>query len=49
MPAFAFEALDAQGRTQSGMLEADSAKAARGQLRAQALVPLSVADRKSVV
>ena len=43
MPAFAFEALDAQGRTQSGMLEADSAKAARGQLRAQALVPLSVA------
>ncbi|MGP1692667.1 MAG: type II secretion system F family protein, partial [Giesbergeria sp.] len=43
MPAFAFEALDAQGQTRTGVLEADNAKAARGQLRAQALVPLSVA------
>lgn len=43
MPAFAFEALDAQGQTRSGVLEADNAKAARSQLRAQALVPLSVA------
>ena len=43
MPAFAFEALDAQGKTRSGVLEADNAKAARSQLRAQALVPLAVA------
>jgi len=42
MPAFAFEALDAQGQTRTGMLEADNAKAARSQLRAQALVPLAV-------
>ena len=43
MPAFSFEALDAQGQTRTGVLEADSAKAARSQLRAQALVPLLVA------
>ena len=42
MPAFVFEALDAQGQTRTGMLEADNAKAARSQLRAQALVPLAI-------
>ena len=42
MPAFAFEALDARGETRTGVLEADNARAARGQLRAQALVPLAV-------
>ncbi len=42
MPAFSFEALDDQGQTRKGVLEADTAKAARSQLRAQALVPLAV-------
>jgi general secretion pathway protein F len=42
MPAYAFEALDAQGQTRKGIMEADSAKSARGLLRAQSLVPLSV-------
>ena len=42
MPAFSFEALDAQGQTRNGLMEADTAKAARSMLRAQALVPLSV-------
>jgi len=42
MPAYAFEALDAQGQTRRGVLEADSARAARSQLRAQDLVPLQV-------
>lgn len=42
MPAFAFEALSADGHTRKGTIEADSAKAARGLLRAQALVPLKV-------
>ena len=42
MPAFSFEALDAQGQTRKGLVEADTAKAARSMLRAQALVPLSV-------
>jgi general secretion pathway protein F len=42
MPAYAFEALDAQGATQKGVIEADTAKAARGMLRSRALVPLEV-------
>jgi len=42
MPAYKFEALDAAGRTKSGLLDADSAKSARAQLRAQLLVPLEV-------
>ena len=42
MPAFIFEALDAQGQTRKGTLEADNARAARSQLRSQALVPLQV-------
>ena len=42
MPVYSFEALTAEGLTRKGVLEADSAKAARGLLRAQALVPLKV-------
>ena len=42
MPAFSFDALDAQGQTRKGLMEADTAKAARSLLRAQALVPLAV-------
>lgn len=42
MPAYRFEALDAKGKSSTGLLEADNAKAARAQLRAQSLVPLAV-------
>jgi general secretion pathway protein F len=42
MPAYSFEALDAQGETRKGVMEADTAKAVRSLLRAQALVPLQV-------
>jgi general secretion pathway protein F len=42
MPAYRFEAIDAAGKSSTGLLEADNAKAARSQLRAQALVPLQV-------
>ncbi len=42
MPAFKFEALDAAGKSSTGLLEAENAKAARSQLRGQSLVPLSV-------
>ncbi|HET9821733.1 MAG TPA: type II secretion system inner membrane protein GspF [Burkholderiaceae bacterium] len=42
MPAYKFEALDAAGKSRSGLVEADNAKAARAQLRAQSLVPLDV-------
>ncbi|NMM10652.1 MAG: type II secretion system inner membrane protein GspF [Polaromonas sp.] len=43
MPAYSFEALTADGVTRKGIIEADTARAARGLLRAQALVPLVVA------
>ncbi|MEZ5644543.1 MAG: type II secretion system inner membrane protein GspF [Burkholderiaceae bacterium] len=42
MPAYSFEALDAKGATQKGLIDADTARAARSLLRARALVPLSV-------
>ncbi len=42
MPAYKFEALNAAGKPTTGLLEADNAKAARAQLRAQSLVPLDV-------
>jgi len=44
VPAYKFEALDATGKSTTGLLEADNARAARAQLRAQALVPLDVAQ-----
>ena len=34
MPAYKFEALDASGKSTTGLLDAENAKAARGQLRA---------------
>ncbi len=43
MPAYRFEALQADGQVRKGTLEADSARSARSQLRAQSLVPLDVA------
>ncbi|MGV3498551.1 MAG: type II secretion system inner membrane protein GspF [Hydrogenophaga sp.] len=42
MPAYTFEALDADGQTHKGLIDADTARAARSQLRARALVPLAV-------
>jgi general secretion pathway protein F len=42
MAAFRFEALDAAGKTITGLVDADNPKAARAQLRAQHLVPLKV-------
>jgi len=42
MPAYRFEALQSDGQPRKGTLEADSARSARSQLRAQGLVPLQV-------
>ncbi|MGV2288431.1 type II secretion system inner membrane protein GspF [Trinickia sp. YCB016] len=42
MPAFRFEAIDAAGKAQKGVLDADTARGARGQLRSQGLTPLVV-------
>ncbi len=48
MPAYSFEAIDQQGQPRKGVLEADTARSARGMLRAQALIPLSVTAVGSV-
>jgi len=42
MPAFSYESVDALGATKKGVVNADSARAARADLRAQGLVPISV-------
>ena len=43
MASFHFEASNAAGRIEQGLIEADSARAARTSLRARGLVPLAVA------
>ena len=42
MPAYKFEAMQTDGNVRKGVLEADTAKAARAALRMQSLVPLAV-------
>ena len=42
MPAFRYEAVDAGGITRKGVLNADSPRAARSDLRLQGLTPLNV-------
>lgn len=42
MSAFRFEAVDAQGRLQQGLLDADNARAARDRLRADGLTPTAI-------
>ena len=42
MPAYKYEALDAAGRTQTGLVEADTPRTARAQLRDRGLTPLSL-------
>ena len=42
MPAFDYQALDRRGRLKKGMLEGDSARQVRQQLRDQGLAPTKV-------
>jgi general secretion pathway protein F len=42
MPAFRYEAVDASGASKKGVVNADSARSARADLRAQGLVPIKV-------
>ncbi len=42
MPAFSYEAVDAAGASKKGIVNADSPRAARSDLRAQGLVPITV-------
>jgi len=46
MAAFEYQALDAAGRTRKGVVSADSPKAARRELRRQALTPLKLAPTR---
>jgi len=42
MPAYQFTALEADGKTRKGIIEADTARGARSSLRSQSLIPLEV-------
>ena len=42
MPAFEYKALDTKGKQQKGVMEADTARHARGLLREQRLMPLEI-------
>lgn len=46
MAAFAFEAVNAKGKTQKGVLEGDNARQIRQQLREQKLIPVTVEQVK---
>ena len=43
MPAYTYEAISESGATEHGVIEADSERAAKTQLRAQSLIPLKLA------
>jgi len=43
MPAYTYEAITESGATERGVVEADSERAAKSQLRAQSLIPLKLA------
>ena len=47
MEAFRYQALDAAGRTVSGVVQADTARQARTQLRARGLLPSRQSDRNA--
>ncbi|MER1967080.1 type II secretion system inner membrane protein GspF [Castellaniella sp. GW247-6E4] len=46
MPSYQYEAVDAAGRGERGMVDADSERGARQTLRARGLVPLSVVETR---
>ena len=44
MGAFEYQAIDSEGKTQKGLIEADTAKQARQQLRGMSLMPLQIGE-----
>jgi general secretion pathway protein F len=48
MPAFRYEAVDAQGRLARGSLDAETARSARDRLRAQGLIPTAVSESHAI-
>ncbi|HDH96539.1 MAG TPA: type II secretion system protein GspF, partial [Proteobacteria bacterium] len=47
MPVFSYRALDARGRTRSGVIDADSASAARDKLKRMGLFPTKVSQERA--
>jgi general secretion pathway protein F len=47
MPSYSFEAMQSDGAVRRGVIDAETVKAARGLLRAQALVPLALAPQNA--
>ncbi|RUO78433.1 type II secretion system inner membrane protein GspF [Pseudidiomarina taiwanensis] len=47
MAAYAYQALDAKGRKKSGILEADTERQVRQQLREKSLIPISVEEAET--
>ncbi|HEY9572069.1 MAG TPA: type II secretion system protein GspF, partial [Pusillimonas sp.] len=46
MPSYQYEAVDATGRSDRGMIDADSERSARHALRARGLLPLAVRETR---
>jgi general secretion pathway protein F len=44
MAAFEYQAIDGDGKTQTGLIEADTARQARQQLRGMSLMPLEIGE-----
>ena len=44
MAAFEYQAVDGDGKTQKGLIEADTARQARQQLRGMSLMPLEIGE-----
>ena len=47
MAAYEYQALDVDGKTQKGLIEADTARQARQQLRGMSLMPLEIGEVSS--
>ena len=48
MPVYEYTALDAKGKTTSGIIDADGARAARHKLRATGIFPVTVKESQEV-
>ena len=46
MPSYQYEAIDATGRSERGMIDADSERSARHALRARGLLPLALRETR---
>ena len=49
MPVFAYRGLGANGRSVNGVVDADSARTARGKLRASGIFPIDLNEESAAV